>query len=122
LKILVRLNYSFPPIHGARIASIILNNPEMREQWLQELVTVTDRISEMRKKLKQALIANRAPGNWDHITNQIGMFSFTGLTLEQSKAMVEKYSVYMTLNGRISICGLTNKNVEYVADAFKACV
>lgn len=111
MKILVRLNYSFPPIHGARIASIILNNPEMRKQWLQELVTVTGRISEMRGKLKQALIANRTPGNWDHITNQIGMFSFTGLTLEQSKAMVDKYSVFMTLNGRISICGLTNKNV-----------
>lgn len=47
-RILVRINYSFPPLHGARIASIILNNEEMRAQWLKELVTVTTRIAKMR--------------------------------------------------------------------------
>jgi len=50
------------------------------------------------------------------------MFSFTGLTTDQSTAMVEKYSIYMTANGRISVCGLTEKNVEYVADSIKECV
>jgi len=52
LRILVRLNYSFPPLHGARIAAKILLNVELREQWLKELVTVTDRIARMRIKLK----------------------------------------------------------------------
>lgn len=121
-RILVRINYSFPPIHGARIASIILNNEEMRKQWLAELVTVTGRISQMRALLKEALIKNGCPGTWDHITDQIGMFSFTGLSPEQSTAMVEKHSIYMTANGRISISGLTEKNVQYVADAMKDCV
>lgn len=121
-RILVRINYSFPPIHGARIASLILNKEELRNQWLQELINVTSRIAKMRKLLKEALLANGAPGSWDHITDQIGMFSFTGLTPEQSTAMVEKHSIYMTANGRISICGLTEKNVQYVADCMKECI
>jgi len=111
LRILVRLNYSFPPLHGARIAAKILLNVDLRNQWLKELVTVTDRIARMRIKLKEALIKNGTPGNWDHITNQVGMFSFTGLSPEESKAMVDNHSIYMTGNGRISICGLTEKNV-----------
>ena len=52
LKIIIRINYSSPPRHGARIAAIILNEPSMRQQWLDELVTVTNRITAMRKLLR----------------------------------------------------------------------
>lgn len=98
---------------------MILNDPSLRQQWLNELVTVTNRINDMRALLKANLIKVGAKGNWDHITNQIGMFSFTGLTLKQSEAMVKKHHIYMTKNGRISICGLTKANSEYVAKCMK---
>jgi len=119
VKILIRTNYSSPPKHGARIASMILNNVEMRNQWLGELVAVTNRINDMRTALKAAIEKINTPGSWSHITTQIGMFSFTGLTTKQSEAMVSKHSIYMTKNGRISICGLTTKNVDYVASCIK---
>lgn len=119
IKILIRTNYSSPPKHGARIAGMILNNVEMRNQWLGELVAVTDRINDMRKALRASIEKQGVKGNWAHITTQIGMFSFTGLTTKQSEAMVSKHSIYMTKNGRISICGLTTKNVDYVAAAIK---
>lgn len=119
VKILIRTNYSSPPKHGARIASMILNNTSMRNQWLQELVNVTDRITEMRHLLKKNLEKVGARGTWDHVTTQIGMFSFTGLTPKQSQTMVEKHHVYMTKNGRISVAGLTRGNCEYVAKAIK---
>jgi aspartate/tyrosine/aromatic aminotransferase len=119
VKIIIRTNYSSPPIHGARIAGMILNDPTMRQQWLDQLVKVTDRITEMRVLLKANLIKNGTKGNWDHVTNQIGMFSFTGLTPKQSDAMVKKHHVYMTKNGRISVCGLTKANCEYVANCIK---
>jgi len=119
LKIVIRANYSSPPIHGARIAAKIFTTPEYREQWLKELVIVVNRMNDMRAQLKAALIKNGAKGNWDHVTNQIGMFSFTGLTGPQSKAMIDKHHIYMTGNGRISIAGLTTKNVQYVANAIK---
>merc|ERR1711957_270500 len=98
IKIIVRSNYSSPPKHGARIASIILNEPAMRAQWFEELIAVTKRINEMRLALRASLEKIQTPGDWSHITTQIGMFSFAGLTLKQSVAMVEKHHVYMTKN------------------------
>ena len=119
VKIVVRTNYSSPPKHGARIAAAILNNPQMRQQWLDELVAVCARMNDMRNALRGALEKKGVKGDWSHITTQIGMFSFTGLTVKQSEAMVKKHSVYMTKNGRISVCGITTKNVDHVAESIK---
>ena len=91
----------------------------MRKQWLQELINVTNRITQMRTLLRKNLEDVGAPGSWNHVTEQIGMFSFTGLSLKQSETMVSKHHIYMTKNGRISVCGLTQKNVRYVAEAIK---
>ena len=73
----------------------------------------------MRILLRKELENIKAPGTWDHVTTQIGMFSFTGLTVKQSEAMVDKHHIYMTKNGRISICGLTRANIPYVAQCIK---
>ena len=119
VKIIVRSNYSSPPKHGARIAAAILNTPELRQQWLDELVLVCKRMNGMRQALRSALEKKGVKGDWSHITTQIGMFSFTGLSVKQSEAMVKKHSIYMTKNGRISIAGITSKNVDYVASCIK---
>ena len=80
LKLSVRVNWSSPPLHGMRIASIVLNDEALRNSWLAELKEVTGRILEMRKALRENLEKIETPGSWNHITDQIGMFSFTGLT------------------------------------------
>lgn len=46
------------------------------------------------------------------------MFAYTGLTKELVEELRAKYAIYMTTDGRISICGLNTKNLEYVTDAF----
>ncbi len=71
--------YSSPPLNGARIAFKVLTNPQYRAQWDQELKTVASRILQMRKALYDELIRLNVPGKWEHIINQIGMFSYTGL-------------------------------------------
>jgi len=119
VKIIVRTNYSSPPKHGARIAAAILNDAGLRQQWLDELVVVCARMNEMRVALRASIEAKGVKGDWSHITTQIGMFSFTGLTVKQSEAMVKKHSVYMTKNGRVSVCGITTKNVDHVAESIK---
>jgi aspartate/tyrosine/aromatic aminotransferase len=121
VKIIIRSNYSSPPIHGGRIAGKILVNAENRAKWLVELKAVTDRMNTMRIALKAALVKNACKGTWDHVTSQIGMFSFLGLTPKQCEQMINKHHIYMTSNGRISIAGLTTSNVEYVANAIKDC-
>merc|ERR1712151_728270 len=94
----------------------ILTTPELKQQWLGELKLMSDRIVEMRKALRGAIEAKGTPGTWNHVTDQIGMFTYTGLNGEQSKQMVEEFHVYMTGDGRISMAGLNPGNVPYVAD------
>ncbi|RMZ86655.1 hypothetical protein DV736_g6118, partial [Chaetothyriales sp. CBS 134916] len=117
LAILQRSEISNPPIYGAKIASIVLNDPQLFKDWERDLHTMSGRILDMRKSLKAELDRLGTPGNWDHIVNQIGMFSFTGLNEAQVLAIRSKWHVYMTKNGRISMAGLNTRNVKYFAEA-----
>ena len=51
IKILIRPMYSNPPVHGARIAGMVLSDPELRPQWEQEVKGMADRIISMRQHL-----------------------------------------------------------------------
>jgi aspartate/tyrosine/aromatic aminotransferase len=115
LKMLVRPNYSNPPAHGAHIVRTVLGSVELFAEWRAELKGMADRIISMRTSLLSELTALGTPGDWSHITSQIGMFTFTGLSVAQSKAMTEKHHVYMLENGRISMAGINTKNVAYLA-------
>lgn len=95
LAILQRSEISNPPAYGARIASRVLNDPSLFSQWEDDLRTMSGRIQEMRRGLRERLEARGTPGSWDHITSQIGMFSFTGLTEAQVKILRDKWHVYM---------------------------
>jgi aspartate aminotransferase len=115
LLILQRSEISNPPIYGARIASLALNDAGLFAEWEANLRTMSGRIIDMRKALRSKLEQLGTPGTWNHITDQIGMFSFTGLTEQQVAKLRSDGHIYMTKNGRISMAGLNTKNVEYVA-------
>ena len=117
VKMVIRPNYSNPPAHGARIVAIVLSDPTLYAEWKEELKGMSGRINSMRQVLRSELERLKTPGDWSHITSQIGMFSFTGLTAKQSAAMSEKWHIYLLSNGRISMAGLNSKNVKYVAEA-----
>ncbi|EXJ54569.1 aspartate aminotransferase [Cladophialophora yegresii CBS 114405] len=117
IKILVRPLYSNPPIHGARIASEILNDQGLNKQWLGEVKGMADRIIEMRALLKKNLEDLGSKHNWNHITDQIGMFAYTGLKPEQMDTLAKEHSVYATKDGRISVAGITTDNVKRLAEA-----
>ncbi len=76
---------------------------------------MSERIASMRIQLKAKILSHGSKKNWDHITSQIGMFAFTGLNEAQVDLLREKYSIYMTKDGRISIAGLNTKNLDYIA-------
>lgn len=117
LKGIIRPMYSSPPVHGARVVAEVLSDPELRTQWTEECKQMAERIHDMRSALKDALVKHGSKKDWSHITSQIGMFAFTGLSKDQVLAMRDKYHIYCTLDGRISVAGLTTKNVDYVAKA-----
>lgn len=117
LAILQRSEISNPPIYGARVASTVLNDEKLFAEWKENLQTMSGRIIAMRKALRSKLEELGTPGTWNHITDQIGMFSFTGLTETQVASLQKEAHVYMTKNGRISMAGLNTRNVEYFAKA-----
>ncbi|KAF7966080.1 hypothetical protein HWV62_40188 [Athelia sp. TMB] len=116
LSVLQRSEISNPPTYGARVVSLILNTPELFEEWKADIRTMAGRIIDMRKELHRLLTDElKTPGNWDHIINQIGIF--TGINPGQSKALVEKAHIYLTGNGRISMAGLNTHNIGYFAQS-----
>ena len=72
----------------------------------------------MRAGLVKVLKEKGSPFDWSHITNQIGMFAFTGFTPEHVALIKKDFAIYMTNDGRISISGLNTKNLDYVGNAF----
>mmetsp|Transcript_17389 Transcript_17389/g.69875 ORF Transcript_17389/g.69875 Transcript_17389/m.69875 type:complete len:440 (-) Transcript_17389:1056-2375(-) len=120
LKVLIRPMYSSPPVHGAKVVAAVLKDPALRAQWSQECAGMAARIKAMRALLKTSLEAEGSTKDWSHVTDQIGMFAFTGLSEDQVKRLRAEFHVYCTLDGRISVAGLTEDNVKYVAAAMHA--
>jgi len=120
IKILARAIWSNPPVHGARIVQTVLDDPVLKPQWLSEVKGMADRIISMRDMLKAGLEAEGSTRNWDHVTDQIGMFCYSGMTPEMVDTLAQDHHVYMTRNGRISMAGVTSKNVGPLARAMHA--
>lgn len=117
MKIIIRGMYSSPPIHGARIVTKVLTTPDLKNLWLGEVKGMADRIITMREKLVAGLAKEGSSRNWQHITDQIGMFCFTGLKPDQVERLTKDFSIYLTKDGRISVAGVSSSNVDYLAKA-----
>ena len=114
LKIVIRTNYSNPPIHGGAVVAAVLNNPTLRAQWEQELGEMRARIKVMRKSLVQGLKAAGVKADMGFITTQIGMFSYSGLNKNQMVRLRSEFGVYGTDTGRMCVAALNSKNIDYV--------
>jgi aspartate aminotransferase len=117
LRVTIRRLYSNPPRHGALIAAKVLTTPDLRSLWLKEVKTMADRIITMRQTLVSNLSKEGSSHNWRHITDQIGMFCFTGLNEKQVERLTKEFSIYLTKDGRISVAGVSSKNNAYLAHA-----
>ncbi len=117
LKIVIRTNYSNPPIHGGTVVAMVLNTPELREQWEKELGDMRVRIKAMRQKLVDGLKAAGVKQDMSFITQQIGMFSYSGLSKDQMVRLRDEFGVYGTDTGRMCVAALNSKNIDYVCAA-----
>ena len=116
-KSLARSNYSNPPAHGASIVREILSTTDLKQEWLAEVTDMRERIAKMRLLLVQGLHERGAKHSFEFINQQYGMFSYSGLTVEQVRKLREKYSIYMLDSGRMSLCGINLRNVDKLCDA-----
>lgn len=113
----VRVIYSMPPAHGAAIVETILSSEELRNEWYAELKEMRDRINGNRQLIVDKLVANGVTRDFSFITRQAGMFSFLGITPEQVQQLQDEYSIYMVGSSRMSIAGIANSNVDYLAES-----
>lgn len=117
LKLVIRTNYSNPPTHGGQIAATILNTPELRALWEQELAAMRVRIKQMRTALVAKLKEKGVQRDFGFITQQVGMFSYSGLTKDQMVRLRDEFGVYGIDTGRICVAALNTKNLDYVAES-----
>lgn len=117
LKIMIRTNYSNPPIHGGQICATVLNTPELRQLWEQELAGMRVRIKEMRHLMVEKLKAAGVKQDMGFITQQVGMFSYSGLSKDQMVRLRNEFSVYGTDTGRMCVAALNTKNIDYVCQS-----
>lgn len=114
LKIMVRTNYSNPPIHGGAVVAAVLDNPELRAMWEGELAEMRVRIKAMRQKLVDGLKTAGVKEDMSFITKQIGMFSYSGLNKDQMVRLRSEFGIYGTDTGRMCVAALNSKNIDYV--------
>lgn len=115
LLYVVRCLYSMPPAHGAAIVETILGSAELKQEWLDELKVMRDRINGNRAILVEKLKTNGVDRDFSFIARQKGMFSFLGVNPEQVARLQKEFSIYMVGSSRISIAGISEDNVDYLA-------
>ena len=117
VKRIIRALYSNPPAHGARIVAEVLKRDELRALWQKDLEGIRHRLNQMRESLIQRLIGKSKQIDFEYLRGHKGMFSFIDLNKSQVQKMIDKYAIYLTDNGRISVAGLTTKNIDYVVSS-----
>ncbi|MNP94368.1 Aromatic-amino-acid aminotransferase [compost metagenome] len=117
VKRVIRTNYSNPPTHGASVVAAVLNSPELRAQWEAELAEMRLRIRGMRTQMVD-LLAQKAPQrDFSFVGRQCGMFSYSGLTVEQVHRLRNEFGIYALDTGRICVAALNQSNIKVVTDA-----
>ncbi len=117
---LVRTLYSMPPDHGGAVVSLILNNDEMRADWLDELAAMRNRLQDMRQLLSKTLQEKAPQHDFSHLNRAHGMFCFLGITAEQVGRLKTDHGVYMVNTSRVNLAGITAENVNYLAESIAA--
>lgn len=118
IKICVRANISNPPAHGAAIVTTILTDPELYSQWVKEVAEMRRRIRNFRELFVAKLKEYGVKQNFEFIKEQKGMFSYTGLELEQVLKLRNDYAIYFVNSGRISLAGINSKNIDRLCKSF----
>jgi aromatic-amino-acid transaminase len=117
LKRIIRTLYSNPASHGAQVVAMILNDPALRTQWEQELEEMRQRIGAMRAAFVEGLVAEGITRDFSFIKRQRGMFSFSGLSVEQVHRLRSEFGLYIVDSGRICVAAMNDRNLKPICSA-----
>jgi aromatic-amino-acid transaminase len=117
LRKVVRSIYSSPPSYGAQLIAMVLNTPELRAQWEQELEAMRVRIHEMRQAFSNRLATSVKGRDFSFILKQKGMFSYSGLSEQTILALRDRFHIYALTSGRICVAAINHSNLDYICDS-----
>ena len=117
LAFLNRQNFSFPPDHGARLVSMILNDADLRQDWATELEAVRTSMLGLRSQLATELQRLSGSDRFAFLGQHRGMFSRLGASQDLVQKLRSEYGIYMTNDSRMNIAGLNAKTVPVLAQA-----
>ncbi|MBV1863539.1 MAG: aspartate/tyrosine/aromatic aminotransferase [Rhodobacteraceae bacterium] len=117
LSSLNRVNFSFPPDHGARLVTMVLTDDTLRTEWKTELEDVRTGMLALRRQLADALQAETNSNRFGFVAEHRGMFSRLGLTPEQVERLRTEYAIYMIGDSRFNVAGLNANTVPIIAKA-----
>ena len=114
---IIRKLPSNPASHGGATVATVLNDPQLRQEWENELTEMRERIKKMRHLFVQLLKEYGAEQDFSFIMEQNGMFSFSGLSPEQVDRLKEEFAIYAVRSGRINVAGITEDNIRYLCES-----
>ena len=117
LAYLNRQNYSFPPDHGSRLVSIVLNDKDLRSDWMSELEDIRNSLLNLRVQLSDELQKISGSDRFGFIASHRGMFSRLGATPSQVEKMRKEFGIYMVSDSRFNVAGLNTETVPALAKA-----
>ena len=117
VKSIIRTLYSNPASHGGATVATVLNDPQLRQEWENELTEMRERIKKMRHLFVQLLKEYGAEQDFSFIMEQNGMFSFSDLSPEQVDRLKEEFAIYAVRSGRINVAGITEDNIRYLCES-----
>jgi len=117
LAFLNRQNFSFPPDHGGKLVSLILNDEHLKKSWIDELEGMRLNMLEIRKMLVKELQILSGSHRFDFLGKHRGMFSLIGASKEQVIEIRKKHAIYMIEDSRINIASLNKNTVATLANA-----
>jgi aspartate aminotransferase len=114
---IARSIYSMPPDHGAALAAKVLTDTQLRENWLEELAQLRNRIKQVRTELSDGLNTRQNKIDFSFIKKEKGMFSFLGISRDHVIELRERFHIYMVESSRINIAGINQKNISYIIES-----
>ena len=117
MAFLNRQNYSFPPDHGARVVTTILNDDALRADWAAELEEVRLSMLGLRQQLADELQGLSGSDRFGFIAQHRGMFSRLGAAPELVEKLRADHGIYMVGDSRLNIAGLNANTVPILARA-----
>jgi aspartate aminotransferase len=119
VKRTVRVLWSNPPSLGGQVVATVLGDEALRTQWLGELTGLRDRLNGLRAALADAIGTAGLEG-FDGIATERGMFTLTGLQVEQVEWLRTEQGIYLIDSGRANIAGLTDETIPMLVEGLIA--